>query len=113
MSPRSFVIAGLVACIVPASAGCYGEEQGPPPEYASSDYEPMYYDGYVVYYDDAGRPYYHENGVAIWVATSSPYYAGYVSHWRTYGRAYGRWYGSYGARYRGYSRGRGYYGHRR
>lgn len=112
MKIRTFVFAALMAGLVPVASGCYGEEEGPPPEYASG-YEPMYYDGYVVYYDDTGRPYYHDNGVAIWIATSSPYYAGYVSHWRTYGPAYGRWYGRYGARYRGYSRGRGFYGHRR
>jgi hypothetical protein len=112
MHIRSLLVAALVAGLIPTVSGCYGEEEGPPPEYASG-YEPMYYDGYVVYYDDVGRPYYNENGAVVWIAVSSPYYAGYVGHWRSYGPRYRAWYGHYGSRYRGYSRGRGYYGHRR
>ena len=50
------------------------------------DYEPAYYDGYVVYYD-AGRPYYYDRGAVVWVSPGSPYYGGLVEHYRVYGRA--------------------------
>jgi hypothetical protein len=112
MHIRGFVVAALLAGLIPMTSGCFDEDEGQPPEYAGG-YQPMYYDGYVVYYDESGRPYYHENGAVVWVAASSPYYADYVSHWHSYGPAYRGWYGHYGYRYRGYSRGRGHYGRRR
>jgi hypothetical protein len=89
------------------ATGCYGEVQAEP--VVAEGYEPQYYDGRVVYFD-AGRPYYYDNGAQIWVEPSSPYYAGYVNHWNTYGPAYNRWYAGYGYRYRTYRGGGGYYG---
>ena len=56
--------------------------------------------GAVGHFDAGGRPYYFNNGTAFWVPVQSPYYAGYLSHWRTYGGAYHRWYAGYGHRYR-------------
>jgi hypothetical protein len=88
----------LVALV--AAPGCYVEE-GPPPAMAYG-YAPQYYDGYVVYFDGAGRPFYHVGGAVVWVPATSPYYAGLVGHWRAYGPAYGRWFGHYGYRYRSY-----------
>jgi hypothetical protein len=85
--------------------GCYVDAQTEP--VAVEGYQPQYYDGYVVYYDGGGRPYYYNNGAVYWVPATSPYYGGYVNHWRAYGPAYGRWYGSYGYRYRGYRGGAG------
>jgi len=84
------------------SSGCYAETV-PPPAYADG-YEPQYYDGYVVYYDGYGRPFYHVNGAVYWVPPSSPFYVGLVGHWRYHRAEYGRWYGHYGYRYRGYHR---------
>ena len=57
---RSFALAAVVAGLVPLASGCYAEVDGPP-EYAEG-YQPQNYDGYVVYYDDGGRPYYYVNG---------------------------------------------------
>jgi hypothetical protein len=87
-------------------AGCYVEPEGP---VVAEGYQPQMYNGYVVYYDGAGRPYYNYNGATMWIPESSPYYVGYVNHWRAYGPAYNRWYAGYGARYRGYYRPGGYY----
>jgi len=67
-------------------------------------YEPQYYDGYVVYYDGYGRPYYYADGAAYWIPPASPYYRGYVTHYRMYRPAYYRWYGHYGYRYRSWRR---------
>ncbi len=60
------------------------------------------YDGYVVYYDEVGRPSYYVNGGVVWVSPGVPAYAGLVSHWRAYGPAYHRWYTNHGYRYRAY-----------
>jgi hypothetical protein len=91
-----------------AATGCYVEPVGPEPVVAEG-YTPQYYDGYVVYYDGVGRPFYYVNGVQVWVPPSSPYYVGYVNYWHAYGPAYNRWYSTYGYRYRGW-RGRSYGG---
>ena len=100
-----------------AEAGYGGTSAGVGVGYASSSdvvgsygYEPQYYDGYMVYYDDVGRPFYYANGVRVFVSTGSPYYAGYVAHWRAQRPAYTRWYAHQGYRYRGYRLQGGYYG---
>ncbi len=110
---RNGALAALLAGFAIFGAGCYAEAE--PPVYAENgvSYAPQYYDGYVVYYDDGGRPYYYSNGVVYWVPATSPYYAGYVNHWRYYGPAYRGWYARYGYGYRGYRYRGGYYGGRR
>jgi hypothetical protein len=104
MSFRTLLLSGLLATFVPFGTACYAEEEVPAPEYADVGYAPQYYDGYVVYYDDAGHPYYYVNGGVYWVPPSSPFYVGLVGHWRRFGPGYHRWYGRYGYRYRGYRR---------
>jgi hypothetical protein len=111
MRTGTLVIAAFLSGLAPTATGCYADDP-PPPEYAGG-FEPMYYDGAVVYYDDGGRPFYYDNGAVVWIPATSPFYVGYVNHWRAYGPAYHSWYAHYGRRYVGYSRGRGYYGHRR
>jgi hypothetical protein len=69
-------------------------------------YEPAFYDGYVVYYDGIGRPFYYANGIPLWVPHGSPYYAGLVDHSHAYGHAYGGWYADRGYRYHAYRGGR-------
>ncbi len=100
LSIRNLALAVVMAGLVPLATGCYAEVDGPP-DYAEG-YQPQFYDGYVVYYDDGGRPYYYVNGGVAWVPTSSPLYIGYVNHWRTYGVAYRGWYSHRGYRYRAY-----------
>jgi hypothetical protein len=93
------------------AAGCYAEAQ--PAAVTSADvgvWEPAYYDGYLVYYDDWGRPYYYgPGGAVLWVSPASPYYAGLTYHWRVYGHAYPHWYHAEGWRYRGYRASPGYH----
>jgi hypothetical protein len=96
------VLAVAVCIIASMSSGCYAEAV-PAPAYADG-YEPQYYDGYVVYYDGYGRPFYNVNGAVYWVQPSSPFYIGLTTHWRGHRAEYGRWYGHYGYRYRGYRR---------
>lgn len=98
-------VAFLIAATT--SFGCYvgvGAEvpaEVPPPAYADG-YGPMYYDAYVVYYDDVGRPFYYANGTVVWIAPAVAVYPTLVTHWHHYGPAYHRWYVDYGYRYRGY-----------
>jgi len=97
---RSFAVAVLLCSSAALGSACYVEE-GPPPAYAYG-YDPQYYDGYVVYYDDVGRPYYYMDGAVVWVPVASPLYIGLVSHWRLHAAAYHHWYGHYGYGFRGY-----------
>ncbi len=109
---KDAALVALVAVCASCSTGCYadagaepaGAYDAPPQDepVAAYGYQQQYYNGYIVYYDDWGRPYTYSDGVASWVPVASPYYAGYVSHWRTYGHAYRRWYSRYGVHYRHY-----------
>jgi hypothetical protein len=99
---RSLFLALLaVMAASPVISGCVLEAG--PPVYAEG-YAPQYYDGYVVYYDTVGRPYYYVNGGVVWVSPAAPAYVGLTAHYRTYGPAYGRWNAGYGYRYRAYRR---------
>jgi hypothetical protein len=68
----------------------------PPVEYG---YQPMLYDGYVVYYTDDGIPFFWNGGVRVWV----PVYARarYIDHWHHHNRAYRHWYSKRGHYYKG------------
>ena len=97
---RKMVFAALVAVAAPLCAGCYVEPAGGVVAYGG--YEPQYYDGYVVYYDGVGRPYYYYGNSAVYIDAGHPMYGRYVDHYRAYGPQYNRWYGSHGYRYRTY-----------
>jgi hypothetical protein len=101
---KNIVLIALCAACASFGTGCYADAEAEPmaEPVAAYGYEPQYYNGYIVYHDDWGRPYTNEGGVVSWVPVDSPYYAGYVNHWRTYGHAYRRWYYGYGRRYRHY-----------
>jgi hypothetical protein len=96
---RPAIVAALMTACATLGTGCYVDAQVAEPEVVEG-YQPQYYDGYVVYYDTVGRPYYYVNGGVYWVPPTSPYYGVYVNHWRTYGPSYGRWYARSGYRYR-------------
>ncbi len=98
---KAKTVALLMALAAPLASGCYVEEQVGPPVVVGG-YAPQYYDGYVVYYDDFGRPYYHANGAVVWISPTVPAYGGLVAHWRAYAPAYRSWYVNYGYRYRAY-----------
>jgi len=100
---KNVTLVALVAACAASGTGCYADAQIEP--VAAYGYEPQYYDGYVVYYDGGGRPYYHNGGSISFVPSESPYYGGYVSHYRANGAAYGRWNASAGARFHGYRSG--------
>ena len=109
ISLRTLVLRCALLGFAVLAPACYAEPMGtiPPPEYEYG-YAPSYYDGYVVYYDDGGRPFYYVNNAVVWVPQTSPYYAGLVAHWRGHGPAYRDWHAHVGPRYRGYR----FHGHR-
>lgn len=94
----------MFAMLAFAAPACLLETEVEAPLYEDG-YQPVFYDGYVVYYDAAGRPYYYVDGGLVWIAPGSPRYFELHEHWRVYGHSYGRWYSSRGYRYRGYHAG--------
>lgn len=91
-----------MACVVGPASACYVDAETAP--VFVDGYEPSYYDGYVVYYDELGRPFYYLNGAVVWIGPEYPGYASLVHHWRIYRPAYRHWYVNYGYRYRTYRR---------
>ncbi|PKN47524.1 MAG: hypothetical protein CVU59_02575 [Deltaproteobacteria bacterium HGW-Deltaproteobacteria-17] len=67
-----------------------------PVESGYAGWTPLYYDGYLVYFDTAGRPYYYPGGRATYVPRHWNQYTTAVSRFRTHGRFYNRWYQRYG-----------------
>jgi hypothetical protein len=107
---RSAVALALVAGAALLHVGCAPGLQHAPPAWSgpAGTYEPVYYDGYVVYFDREGRPYhYDENDAPAWISTASPFYTPLIDHWARHREAYERWYAAYGARYRDYRNAQG------
>ena len=68
---------------------------GPSLEYG---YQPLLYDGYVVYYSNTGVPFYWLGGARVWVPVRvRPYY---VDHWRVHRTSYVRWHSHRAKHYR-------------
>ena len=106
---RNLIVVAVLAGSL-AVTGCYVETVGPEGVAVGNyGYEPMYYNGYMVYYD-GGRPFYYMNGAVAWISPMDPFYNTYIGHYRTYGPAYARWHAAYGARYRSYRAAPGYSG---
>ena len=97
--PRSVLVLIALAFAVPL-AGCELEEAEAPVVEAA--YQPTYYDGYVVYYDAGGLPYYYVDDTTYYVPRSYVSYGALVDHYHVYRPDSHRWYISSGYRYRGY-----------
>lgn len=101
-----------------ALGGCYADAEAEPvgPPVVATDveeyqgYRPMYYNGYVVYYDNYARPYYYYGGRVAYIPRGYVGYGALVGHYYAYRPYYAGWYGRYGVRYRSY---RYYNGRRR
>jgi hypothetical protein len=97
---RGILLTALVAACAPFAAGCVVEAEAP---VYDAEYQPeVTQNGYIVYYDNYGAPYYYYGGRTVYVDRSDPYYNRYVYHYRTYGPRYQRWYTRHGYRYRSY-----------
>ena len=56
----------------------------PPPRVAVAAYSPLYYDGYAVYYDDFGYPFYYAAGVPYYVPRTYVHYDLLLGHYRAH-----------------------------
>jgi hypothetical protein len=65
----------LGGCIVAAE---------PPPRVAVGAYSPLYYNGYAVYYDDWGYPFYYAGGAAFYVPRTYVHYDVLLGHYRSH-----------------------------
>ncbi len=83
----------VLALAMPAlGAGCEVRlAERPRPAAGPVIYEPLYYHDYVVYFDDAGLPYYWLDGRVVHVSSAEPEYAPLVRHYRAHGDAYRMW----------------------
>ncbi|MFH2006223.1 MAG: hypothetical protein ABI333_06525, partial [bacterium] len=123
---KNLVALSVIAAIGLAFASCFLEPHpggahsaGPAPAVtvsadtgADTDYyQPLYYDGYPIFFSDAGLPYYYVNGAVFWIPSTYGYYGYYRQHWYSHRGHYNRWYGARGHRYRTYRRSAGYHRH--
>ena len=110
MNKKSCIVL-LLALMAFALSGCVVAarpvEVGPPPpvEYG---YQPMLYQGYVVYYSPEGVPFYWYHGARYWVPEA--HRDVYIRYWHAHGPAYREWYEHRGTTYRDYH-GHGYEAH--
>lgn len=107
---KDIVRAGALVGLVALAVGC----MPPPPvqttvqpstvvyqqpaPVVTTAYAPQYYNGYVVYFDTSGYPFYYLNGAPTYVPRSCACYEGLVSYYRTYSAGYAQWYATEGAR---------------
>lgn len=101
---RSLLLMSLLWMMtVAVNAGCFVAVHpyeddvvvGPPLEYG---YEPILYNGYVVYYTDEGVPFYWYNGSQFWIPDAER--PMYVTHWHRHRDSYRVWYQNRGHLYR-------------
>lgn len=105
------MLMALVGATSMLGTGCYVSAAPAEPVVATSYYTPLYYNGYVVYYDDVGRPVYYVGGARYYIPATYVGYHRYTDHYRVHRVHYARWYGARGHRYRTYRRAHG--AHRR
>lgn len=100
MIRRALCLLALATC----TAGCgtlptwYADEPTTPSERVVA-YQPVYHENRVVYFSDAGSPYYYDGPTVVWIQPSWPGYAGYVRHYHHYGPSYRAWRSSPVGRY--------------
>jgi hypothetical protein len=92
----------MSAACTPIAMGCVVAVR--PAPVVVDEYEPVYYDGYVVYYDDAGRPYYYLDGGISYVPRTYVHYSVLVRHYDVHKVRYRTWQDRDGRRYRTYRR---------
>jgi hypothetical protein len=102
LTTRGLALATLIVGSAAPGWACYFEDAAPPEPVYADDYAPQFYEGYVVYYDDGGKPFYYVARAVVWVPMTSGFYAGLVTYWRTNRQAYDRWFAHVGYRYRAY-----------
>jgi hypothetical protein len=80
----------LSAAMSAFASGCYVSAR--PAAAVEVEYHPVYYDDWVVYYDERGLPYYHVDGRVVFVPSTDIRFHFFVRHYRDHGAGYRRWY---------------------
>jgi hypothetical protein len=75
---------------------------------ATSYYHPLYHDGYLLFFDAAGLPFFYRGGRKVHIDRGHRRFSLYVDHHRRHRRHYDRWYRESGRRHHGYRQPRGY-----
>ena len=88
---------GLAGCLVVA-------EEPEPVAIEGEGYRPLFYRGYIVYYDYYGRPHYYVGGVVHHVPRTYVHYDVLVEHYHVHRPSYDRWYRARGRSHRHYRR---------
>jgi hypothetical protein len=100
----ALAVARLVVLGAGSAASVISCHPGPSGVVAYSDssgtYDPRFYDGYVVYFDGAGRPYYYAEGAVVWIPQTSQFYRSLTDDWARHRVPYEHWYMAVGYRYR-------------
>ena len=65
-------------------------------------YSPLWHDGYLIYFDVSGLPFYYHQGRTIYIPRRHKRYHDYVSHYRSHRHKYDRWYKERGRKYHKY-----------
>lgn len=65
-------------------------------------YRPLFHEGYPIYFNDAGFPYYYVGGRIVLIPRTHQRYGGYIAHFRAKRAQYLRWNKSTGRRFHGY-----------
>lgn len=82
-----------------AVSGCTVHARTIPASATIDMYEPLYYDGYTVYYDDFGAPFYYVNGRTRFVPRTYVGFNVLVDHYNHHRPGYRRWYQREGNRH--------------
>jgi len=99
---RSALIIGIVVfaagCYIPAPMPTTTTVQPAPVQtvVTNTNYTPQYYNGYVVYFDTSGLPYYYLNGIVTYVPRTYYNYNYLVTSYRSCVVCYQRWYSNEG-----------------
>lgn len=94
MKPTQLLIALALSSVFVSGCTVY-TTTGPEPPIAEPAYEPLYYDGYVVYYRDDGVPIYYVGDTVYVVPRTYPRYRVLVGHYHQNVRGYRHWHRSH------------------
>lgn len=79
----------------------------------SSYYNPIYHNGYLVFFDAAGLPFFYRDNRQVYISRTDRRFPRYTTHYRTHRDPYRRWYRESGRSHHGYRQNKGYRQRRR
>lgn len=88
------ILVGVGAAI--GLSGCYVYADPVPVARVETSYEPMFYEGNPVYYDDAGAPFIYVGAGIHYIPTTYVSYGLYVNHYHRYQPGYRTWVRTHG-----------------